>query len=199
MKQRINLYRATKKTSSFDRHSLTGNAVLVCAVIGVLFIAGLLVKFLDQNNKAELAHLKSEKHNIEARVQQLQEKFSLQAVSPDLQAEIKRINNQIDARKNLMSLLDQIDPEQKISFSSYLSALAESSRPESWLNEFSINTNDHSFLIVGGAKDGPAVSLLLKSIANTAPFENMAVTALEIGSQDSGVKFQAEVELSVNE
>jgi hypothetical protein len=98
-----------------------------------------------------------------------------------------------------MSLLDQIDPEQSLSFSSYLSALAESSRSESWLNEFSINTNDRSFRLVGGATDGPAVSSLLESIAKTTPFENMAVTALEVGSQDSGVKFQAEVELSINE
>ena len=199
MKQRINLYRATKKTSSFDKNSLTGNAVIALAVVGVVLIAGLGVKLLDEKNKADLASIKTEKRNIEARVQQLQDQFSLQAVSPDLQAEIKRIGSQIDDRKNLMSLLDQIDPEQSLSFSSYLSALAESSRSESWLNEFSINTNDRSFQLVGGATDGPAVSSLLESIAKTTPFENMAVTALEVDSQDSGVKFQAEVELSVNE
>ncbi|MGB0206279.1 MAG: hypothetical protein ACPF9K_14720 [Neptuniibacter sp.] len=199
MKQRINLYRATKKTSSFDKNSLTGNAVIALAVVGVVLIAGLGVKLLDEENKADLASIKTEKRNIEARVQQLQDQFSLQAVSPDLQAEIKRISSQIDDRKNLMSLLDQIDPEQSLSFSSYLSALAESSRSESWLNEFSINTNDRSFQLVGGATDGPAVSSLLESIAKTTPFENMAVTALEVDSQDSGVKFQAEVELSVNE
>ena len=199
MKQRINLYRATKKTSSFDKNSLTGNAVIALAVVGVVLIAGLGVKFLDEKNKADLASIKTEKRNTEARVQQLQDQFSLQAVSPDLQAEIKRISSQIDDRKNLMSLLDQIDPEQSLSFSSYLSALAESSRSESWLNEFSINTNDRSFQLVGGATDGPAVSSLLESIAKTTPFEDMAVTALEVDSQDSGVKFQAEVELSVNE
>jgi hypothetical protein len=199
MKQRINLYRVTKKTSSFDKNSLTGNAVIALAVVGLVLIAGLGVKFFDEKNKADLASIKTEKRNVEARVQQLQEQFSLQAVSPDLQAEIKRINSQIDDRKNLMSLLDQIDPEQSLSFSSYLSALAESSRSESWLNEFSINTNDRSFRLVGGATDGPAVSSLLESIAKTTPFENMAVTALEVGSQDSGVKFQAEVELSINE
>lgn len=199
MKQRINLYRATKKASSFDKNSLTGNAVIALAVVGVVLVTGLGVKFLDEKNKADLASIKTEKRNIEARVQQLQDQFSLQAVSPDLQAEIKRIGSQIDDRKNLMSLLDQIDPEQSLSFSSYLSALAESSRSESWLNEFSINTNDRSFQLVGGATDGPAVSSLLESIAKTTPFENMAVTALEVDSQDSGVKFQAEVELSVNE
>jgi hypothetical protein len=199
MKQRINLYRATKKTSSFDKNSLTGNAVIALAVVGVVLISGLGVKFLDEKNKADLASIKTEKRNIEARVQQLQDQFSLQAVSPDLQAEIKRIGSQINDRKNLMSLLDQIDPQQAINFSSYLSALAESSRSESWLNEFSIHTNDRSFQLVGGATDGPAVSSLLESIAKTTPFENMAVTALEVDSQDSGVKFQAEVELSVNE
>lgn len=199
MKQRINLYRATKKASSFDKNSLTGNAVIALAVVGVVLVAGLGVKLLDEKNKADLASIKTEKRNIEARVQQLQDQFSLQAVSPDLQAEIKRIGSQIDDRKKLMSLLDQIDPEQSLSFSSYLSALAESSRSESWLNEFSINTNDRSFQLVGGATDGPAVSSLLESIAKTTPFENMAVTALEVDSQDSGVKFQAEVELSVNE
>lgn len=199
MKQRINLYRATKKASSFDKNSLTGNAVIALAVVGVVLVTGLGVKFLDEKNKADLASIKTEKRNIEARVQQLQDQFSLQAVSPDLQAEIKRIGSQIDDRKKLMSLLDQIDPEQSLSFSSYLSALAESSRSESWLNEFSINTNDRSFQLVGGATDGPAVSSLLESIAKTTPFENMAVTALEVDSQDSGVKFQAEVELSVNE
>lgn len=199
MKQRINLYRATKKASSFDKNSLTGNAVIALAVVGVVLVTGLGVKFLDEKNKADLASIKTEKRNIEARVQQLQDQFSLQAVSPDLQAEIKRIGSQIDDRKKLMSLLDQIDPEQSLSFSSYLSALAESSRSESWLNEFSINTNDRSFQLVGGATDGPAVSSLLESIAKTTPFEDMAVTALEVDSQDSGVKFQAEVELSVNE
>ncbi len=199
MKQRINLYRVTKKTSSFDKNSLTGNAVIALAVVGLVLLVGLGVKFLDEKNKADLASIKTEKRNVEARVQQLQDQFSLQAVSPDLQAEIKRINSQIDDRKNLMSLLDQIDPEQSLSFSSYLSALAESSRSESWLNEFSINTNDRSFQLVGGATDGPAVSSLLESIAKTTPFENMAVTALEVGSQGSGVKFQAEVELSINE
>ena len=199
MKQRINLYRVTKKASSFDKNSLTGNAVIALAIVAVVLVAGLGLKFLDEKNKADLASIKTEKRNIEARVQQLQDQFSLQAVSPDLQAEIKRISSQIDDRKNLMSLLDQIDPEQSLSFSSYLSALAESSRSESWLNEFSINTNDRSFQLVGGATDGPAVSSLLESIAKTTPFENMAVTALEVDSQDSGVKFQAEVELSVNE
>lgn len=199
MKQRINLYRVTKKTSSFDKNSLTGNAVIALAVVGLVLLVGLGVKFLDEKNKADLASIKTEKRNVEARVQQLQDQFSLQAVSPDLQAEIKRISSQIDDRKNLMSLLDQIDPEQSLSFSSYLSALAESSRSESWLNEFSINTNDRSFQLVGGATDGPAVSSLLESIAKTTPFENMAVTALEVGSQGSGVKFQAEVELSINE
>ena len=199
MKQRINLYRVTKQSVSFDKNSLSGNAIIVSAVIGLVFIVGMGLKFLDGNNKAELANLETEKRNVEAQVQLLQQKYSSQSVSPDLKTEIGRVKEQIESRNDLMSLLDQIDPEQTFSFSSYLTALSESSRPGSWLNNFIINTNEHSFQVEGGAIDGPAVSSMLEAIAKTTPFTDMVVNALEVKSEDSGVKFQAEAELSVNE
>ena len=199
MKQRINLYRDTNTATSFDRNSLFGSVIIVIAVIGIVFLSGLGLKLFDESQKSDLAQLKATKANQDAEVQMLQEKFSSQTVSSDLQAEIERIKNQINSRKDLMSLLDQIDPQQALSFSSYLSALAESSRSESWLNSFSINTSDRSFTIVGGAVNGPAVSSLLEAIAKTTPFSDMAVTALEVESVDSGVQFQAEAELSVND
>ncbi|MFY0678793.1 MAG: hypothetical protein JXR18_16085 [Neptuniibacter sp.] len=199
MKQRINLYRNTNTATSFDRNSLSGSVTIVIAVISIVFLSGLGLKLFDESQKSDLAKLKVTKANQEAEVRMLQEKFSSQAVSSDLQAEIERIKNQINSRKDLMSLLDQIDPQQALSFSSYLSALAESSRSESWLNSFSINTSDRSFNIVGGAVNGPAVSSLLEAIAKTTPFSDMTVTALEVESVDSGVHFQAEAELSVND
>lgn len=199
MKQRINLYRATKKSASFDKSSLSGSAIIVFAVFGLVFIAGMGLKFLDENNKAELANLETEKRNVEAQVQLLQQKYSSQSVSPDLKTEIERVKEQINSRNDLMSLLDQIDPEQTFSFSSYLAALSESSRPGSWLNNFTINTDERSFQIEGGATDGPAVSSMLEAVAKTTPFADMVVNALEVKSEDSGVKFQAEAELSVNE
>lgn len=199
MKRRVNLYRATKKAPAFDKNSLAGNVVIVLAVIGFVLATGLGIYFLDQGNQTDLANLKTEKRNIEAQIQQLQQQFTQKRVSADLQAEIKRITNQIDARKNLMNLLDQIDPEQAFSFSAYMLALAESSRPESWLNKFVINTSEGFLQLGGGASNGPAVSTLLEGIATTAPFDNMAVTRLEVGSRGTGVEFQAEAELNVNE
>lgn len=199
MKQRINLYRENNSPTSFDINSLSGSVTIVIAVISIVFLSGLGLKFFDESLKSDLAKLKETKANREAEVQMLQDKFSSQTVSSDLQAEIERVKNQINSRQDLMSLLDQIDPQQTLNFSSYLSALAESSRSESWLNSFSINTSDRSFTIVGGAVNGPAVSSLLEAIAKTTPFSDMAVTGLEVESVDSGVQFQAEAELSVND
>ncbi len=199
MKQRINLFQVSQKSTSFDKNSLSGNAVIAVVVIGVVLVLGLGLKFFADTKQAELANLKTEKRNVEAQVQALQKKFSSQTVSVDLQAEIKRLKGQIDSRGDLMSLLDQIDPEQTYSFSAYLLALAESSEADSWLTDFSINTKDRSFLITGGAANGPAVSSMLESIAKTTPFADMAVTSLEVQSEGSNVRFQAEAELSVNE
>lgn len=199
MKRRINLYKDSGPQAGFDKNSLTGNAIIVMAVIFVVLLFGLGLKFYADSKKQYLASLKAEQNEIESQVQALQSKFTSQQVSPDIKAEQDRIKNQIMSRRTLMSLLDQIEPEQAVSFSSYMYALSDASLADSWLTRFSIDMDQKTFSMLGEAAAGPDVSVMLEEIGKTKPFSGMAVGSLNVETNDSGVRFQAVAELNVNE
>ncbi|MGH1462358.1 MAG: hypothetical protein ACRBB6_10000 [Neptuniibacter sp.] len=199
MKKRINLFRGSDSKSGFDKNSLTGSTLIVLAVIGIVLSAGLGLKLLVNSEKEQLASLRAEQKEIELKVQDLQSKFTNLKVSTDLKAEQDRIRNQILSRRTLMSLLDQIDAKQTVSFSSYMQALADASLANSWLTNFSLDIEKQAFNLAGEATAGPNVSEMLVEIGKTKPFSGIAISSLDVKSTDRGVQFQALAELRDNE
>lgn len=199
MKQRINLYRPGKSRSSFDFKSLTGSAVLVAGVVAIFFLVGLGLKFYAGHQDAKLADLKAEKKRIETQVQALQAKHSSSKVSSEIVAEQDRLRGQIASRKQLMSLLHHVEPEQSVSLSSYMYGLAEASQQESWLTNFSIHTEERAFSFEGVAVTGPDVPVMFEAIGETEVFQGMSISSLQVEAMDSGVRFIANAKLRVND
>lgn len=199
MKKRINLYQDTGPKAGFDKNSLTGSAIIVIAIVAMVLLSGLGLKFYVDGKKEHLASLKAEQKQLESQVQALQAKFTNTQINPVIKAEQDRLKQQIIARRTLMSLLDQIEPEQTVSFSSYMHALADASQKDSWLTSFSIDMESKAFKASGEATEGPYVSLMLEEIGKTSSFRGMTVGALNVETAASGVRFQAVAELKVNE
>ena len=202
MKQRINLYQQPQKTSAFslDWQSLTGSAVIVAVVTVVSLLVGLGLNLYTGQKQQQLAALTTQKQQLEAQVQTLQAAFSNQAVSPKLIDEKLRLETEIASRAQLLTLLSQLNPEQTISFSSYLYALAVASPEDSWLTAFVLDGKDARFSMQGEALSGPAVPGLFSALGETEAFSGLGVTALEVEATVSGgVRFSANTELQVND
>lgn len=199
MKQRINLYRPSKRGSAIDFKSLTGSAVLGVGVVAIFLVAGLGLKFYADHEDAKLAGLKAEMKRIEKQVQALQAKHSRSKVSSEIIAEQNRLKAEISSRKQLMSLLHHVEPEQSVSLSSYMYGLAEASQQDSWLTKFSIHTEKRAFSFHGVAVSGPAVPLMFEAIGETEVFQGMSISSLQVEAISSGVRFKANAKLRVND
>ncbi|MCP4597295.1 hypothetical protein [Neptuniibacter sp.] len=199
MKQRINLYRPGKSRSALDFKSLTGSTVLAVGIVALFLIAGLALKFYSGHQDEKLAGLKAEKKRIETQVQALQAKHSSSKVSSDILAEQDRLKGEIASRKQLMSLLHHVEPEQSVSLSSYMYGLAEASQNDSWLTDFTIHTEKRAFSFHGVAITGPAVPLMFEAIGQTEVFQGMSISSLAVEALDSGVRFTANAKLRVND
>ena len=65
--------------------------------------------------------------------------------------------------------------------------------------QFQLDNIQHSFVALGGATDGPAVPVMLESIARTEIFQGMSISELDLEASESGVVFKVTAELRAYE
>lgn len=199
MKQRINLYNTNKSKAKFDPYSFTGSSSIAIATIALCLLLGGGLSVYANLQQNQIAELKATKKNIDEQVVTEQERFTNQKARPELLAEQARLQEDIASRQQLKALLHRVQPANGNSFSTYLSALADASLPQSWFTSFRLDNQEQSFVAQGVAVDGPDVPLMLEAIGRTEIFQGMSVDQLKVKSTPKGILFDVTAELRAYE
>ncbi|WP_299181889.1 hypothetical protein [uncultured Neptuniibacter sp.] len=199
MKQRINLFDPAQSKTPFDAFSFSGSIKILTGCVVILSLLGASLSYYASVKEDQLAALNARKQATDAAVLAEQQRFSKRHVRPEIVAEQERLKNAINDRQYLRSLLQGVDPQVVTPFSRYLSALAHSSQPESWLTYFSFVADARSFEFHGKAMKGAQVPALIDAMAQTDALAGMQINSLAVDSEAENVQFNAIAELPFHE
>ncbi len=195
MKKRINLYTSVKKRSPFDPLGFHSSLIIFASVVVGVVLLSAVLNVYAQSQENRLSELQQRRATQDKAIAEAEARLKNRQVDAEITAEQQRLRAKIASHKQILQFFSRIEPVQSYGFAEYLLALAERSRPESWLTNFTLDAEQNIFLIQGAAIDGPSVPLMLESLGQSRAFRGISVGSLSVEATASGVQFQVDAEL----
>jgi len=195
MKQRINLYRPSKKSKRLQPLSLVGSVLIAGVSVTLVLAIGLALQLYAAAQNDQMAALQQQNTELTAEVTALETAYRQRKVHPEILAEQERIKSQIAARSNLQGLLHRLNAAESPQYSAYLYDLAIAAQKDSWLTAIVLNTAVKELHLSGEALSSAAVPKLLEEVVRTDSFRGAQFNTLNIETDDNSARFKAVAEL----
>ncbi len=152
MTQEINLYKVTPKKEEFFSFRQ-----IVLAMLGAIALFALITLYDVYDyylNKKSLTDLQKKQNALNNQLLEVSAKVPPQQTKEQLELTIKKLQSDLDARKEILSTLSVMQSTKTQGFSGYLRALAEQSFSGIWLTSFVLQ-GDGSYIKLEGFSQRP--------------------------------------------
>ncbi len=177
MRQEVNLY----QTGLRPRKSpLSGARMLLVLLASLCILAG--ISLYSQQRNAELSRdlerAEAKRDPLQKEVSKLRKKVSQQS-SQDLRRQIRDLETQRKARRQLIDVLSRTGTSEQKDFAPFLEAMARQHLPKLWLTEFSIDIEGAPTLRISGrTTESEQIPTYLMRLSREEVFSGLTFTTL---------------------
>ena len=188
MKQQINLYvRKEKVKVPFSAAS----CLLIVLVSTAVLIGVFAYNWQGADRlKAEVSALKQEQNRLQGAFDQARQKKIIVKESPRLKAELRSRDLEIKAKRRYEALLDQLQPGQRIQFSSMLVGLSTQAVDGLWLKRITATDAGVVLNLEGETLIPELVPRYLKRLGSEQVYHRARFDQLQLAESERGLSFK---------
>lgn len=177
--QQVNLY-----TEEFrPKKVVLPLSQMVMILVGVIVILGVVSFWLNDGlakDEIKVADKTSRVDTMNQRLVLLEEKAKRLKRDDSLVSANKRLQLKLDARKQMIDMLDSVVVKDDDGFSSLLTSLARQKADGLWLNRIKIGASGHSMKLEGRTLNADSVPRYLQNLRNEPGFIGRSFTLFNL-------------------
>lgn len=169
MKQEINLFKVEKKKEIIL--SFKKMLKVMSAFFGIMVLISIYDAYDYYGNQKILNELQKKQREFNKQLLAVGEKLPPQQTRDQIIAENKKLESDLEARKEILSTLTMLQSTRTMGFSNYLIALAAESFAGLWLTRFKLRGDGSYILLEGDTQRPEYVPRFLEGLSKESIFK----------------------------